>query len=133
VFGDSAADPVKLFEHGQNAHAHGDLVKALEFYEEAIKVRPEFPEAEFQRGIVLVACGRLAEAESGFRRAIELRRDWASPYSALTMVTSNRQSRISKQRNESSRGTRTSFRGLLQPTNAPVSRRKHDVSRKEPD
>ena len=83
VFGDSAADPVKLFEHGQNAHAHGDLVKALEFYEEAIKVRPEFPEAEFQRGIVLVACGRLAEAESGFRRAIELRRDWASPYSAL--------------------------------------------------
>ncbi len=83
AFGDSAADPVKLFEHGQNAHAHGDLVKALEFYEEAIKVRPEFPEAEFQRGIVLVSSGRLAEAESGLRRAIELRRDWAPPYSAL--------------------------------------------------
>lgn len=82
-FGDGSADPVKLFERGQNAHARGDLPKALEFYEEAIKVRPEFPEAEFQRGNVLVALGKLAEAESGFRRAIELRKDWSLPYSAL--------------------------------------------------
>src|SRR5213593_5170281 len=77
AFGDSDADPVKLFERGQNAHARGDLLKALEFYEEAIKVRPEFPEAEFQKGNVLVGLGRLADAESGFRRAIELRKDWS--------------------------------------------------------
>jgi tetratricopeptide (TPR) repeat protein len=83
AFGDSAADPVKLFERGQSAHARNDLAKALEFYEEAIKVRPEFPEAEFQRGLVLVSLDRLAEAESGFRRALELRRDWPLPYSAL--------------------------------------------------
>ena len=83
AFGDGGADPVKLFERGQNAHAHGDLLKALEFYEEAIKVRPEFAEAEFQRGNALVGLGRLAEAESGFRRAIELRKDWSLPYSAL--------------------------------------------------
>ena len=82
AFGDSP-DPVKLFERGQNAHARGDLVKALEFYEEAIKVRPEFPEAEFQRANVLVALGRPVEAESGFRRAIELKKDWSLPYSAL--------------------------------------------------
>jgi tetratricopeptide (TPR) repeat protein len=82
AFGDGA-DPVKLFERGQNAHARGDLSKALEFYEEAIKVRPEFPEAEFQRGNVLVALGRAVEAESGFRRAIELKKDWSLPYSAL--------------------------------------------------
>ena len=82
-FGDGSADPVKLFERGQNAHAHGDLLKALEFYEEAIKVRPEFAEAEFQRGSALVGLGRLQEAESGFRRAIELRKDWSFPYSAL--------------------------------------------------
>jgi len=82
-FGDGSADPVKLFERGQNAHAHGDLLKALEFYEEAIKVRPEFAEAEFQRGSALVGLGRLQEAESGFRRAIELRKDWSLPYSAL--------------------------------------------------
>jgi tetratricopeptide (TPR) repeat protein len=83
AFGDGSPDPVKLFERGQNAHAHGDLIKALEFYEEAIKVRPEFAEAEFQRGNVLVGLGRLQEAESGFRRTIALRKDWSLPYSVL--------------------------------------------------
>ncbi len=83
AFGDGSADPVKLFERGQNAHAHGDLLKALEFYEEAIKVRPEFAEAEFQRGNVLLGLSRLQDAESGFRRTIELRKDWSLPYSAL--------------------------------------------------
>lgn len=94
AFSDSGADPVKLFELGQNAHARGDSLKdarekvqnyerALEYYEEAIKVRPEFPEAEFQRGNVLATLGRSAEAESSFRRAIELRKNWALPYSAL--------------------------------------------------
>jgi tetratricopeptide (TPR) repeat protein len=82
-FGDGSADPVKLFERGQNAHAHGDLLKALEFYEEAIKVRPEFAEAEFQRGNALAGLGRLPEAESALRRTIELRKDWSMPYSAL--------------------------------------------------
>jgi len=94
AFGDAAADPVKLFERGQNAHARGDLLKALEFYEEAIKVRPEFAEAEFQRGNALVALGRLTEAESGFRRAIEIRKQWSLPYSALgtLLVRLNRDS-----------------------------------------
>ncbi len=82
-FGDGSSDPVKLFERGQNAHAHGNLLKALEFYDEAIKVRPEFAEAEFQRGNALLALGRLQEAESGFRRTVELRKDWSLPYSAL--------------------------------------------------
>jgi len=94
AFDDAAADPVKLFERGQNAHAHGDLLKALAFYEAAIKVRPEFAEAEFQRGNALVALGRLAEAESSFRRAIEIRRGWSLPYSALgaLLVRLNRDS-----------------------------------------
>ncbi|MGH9929656.1 MAG: tetratricopeptide repeat protein [Pyrinomonadaceae bacterium] len=94
AFGDGSADPVKLFERGQNAHAHDDLLKALEFYEEAIKVRPEFAEAEFQRGNVLVGLRRLQEAESGFRRTIELRKDWSLPYSALgaLLVRLNRDS-----------------------------------------
>jgi tetratricopeptide (TPR) repeat protein len=83
AFGDSGADPVKLFEQGQNAHARGDLVKALDFYNEAIKVRPEFPEAEFQRANILTSMGRLDEAETGFRRALDLRKNWSLPYSAL--------------------------------------------------
>jgi tetratricopeptide (TPR) repeat protein len=83
---DSASDPMKLFERGQNAHARGELERALEFYEEAIKVRPEFPEAEFQRGSALVSLKRLAEAEAAFRRAIELRNNWALPRSSLGVL-----------------------------------------------
>ena len=82
-FGDMAADPVKLFERGQHAHGLGEFEKALEFYEQAIKVRPEFAEAEFQRGNALVSLGRFAEAEAAFRRSIELKKSWSLPYSAL--------------------------------------------------
>ena len=79
---DGETDPVKLFERAQNAHAKGDVERALALYEEAIKLRPEFPEAEYQRGMALVALKRPIEAETAFRRAIELRKDWSLPYSA---------------------------------------------------
>jgi tetratricopeptide (TPR) repeat protein len=90
--GDGAVDPIKLFERGQNAHAHGDVTRALQYYEQAIKLRPDFPEAEFQRGVALVLLGRPAEAEPAFRRAIELRQDWSLPYSSLgtLLVRTNR-------------------------------------------
>lgn len=85
---DFAADPVKLFDRGQDAHAKGDYKLALEFYEEAIKLRPEFPEAEFQRGQALVPLNRLEQAELAFRRAIELRPNWAMPYAKLGFLLS---------------------------------------------
>jgi len=83
AFGDTGADPVKLFERGQNAHGRGDLIKALELYDEAIKVRPEFAEAEFQRANILTTLNRMADAEAGFRRTIELRKNWVLPYAVL--------------------------------------------------
>jgi tetratricopeptide (TPR) repeat protein len=79
-------DPIKLFERGQNAHAKGDLEHAIELYEAAIKLRPEFPEAEYQLGTALVALNRLSEAEKELKRAIELRKDWPLPYAALGNV-----------------------------------------------
>ena len=82
-FGDSAADPIKLFERGQSAHARGDLQKAIEFYEQALKVKPDFPEAEFQRGNALASLGRHAEAEAAFRLAIAHKKNWSLPHSAL--------------------------------------------------
>lgn len=81
--GDDETDPVRLFERGQRAHAHGELEKALGFYEQALKVRPEFPEAEFQRGNALASLKRLPEAEAAFRLAISYKKNWALPYSAL--------------------------------------------------
>ena len=83
AFGDDATDPVRLFERGQSAHAHGDFEKALGFYEQALKVRPEFPEAQFQRGNALVSLNRLDEAEAAFRAAISLKKTWSLPYSTL--------------------------------------------------
>jgi tetratricopeptide (TPR) repeat protein len=92
--GDSSADPIKLFERGQNAHAHGDLERAVEFYEQAIKLRPEFPEAEFQLGTALVSLNRLPEAEAALRRSIEQRKDWSLPYSSLgTLLSRNNRDR----------------------------------------
>ena len=74
-------DPAKLFERGQDAHARNDYKRAIELYEAAIKLKPEFPEAEFQRAMALLFTNRKAEAIEGFNRAITLRPDWAMAYS----------------------------------------------------
>lgn len=85
-FGDAAADPVKLFDRGQEAHAKKEYERALELYEEALQLRPEFAEAEFQRAGVLVALKRLPEAEKSYRRAGQLRPTWALPQAALGLL-----------------------------------------------
>ena len=73
-------DPIKLFERGQDAHAKNDLKTAIEFYDAAIRLKPEFPEAEFQRALALLFSNRRDEALQGFSRAVELRPDWAFAY-----------------------------------------------------
>lgn len=84
--GEDSDDPIKLFEKGQDAHGKGNIALALEFYEEALKLKPEFPEAEFQRGNALVALNRKTDAEAAFRRAAELKKDWALPHAALGLL-----------------------------------------------
>lgn len=74
-------DPVKLFERGQDAHAKNDFKTAIEFYDAAIRLKPEFPEAEFQRAMALLYSNQKEEALKGFNRAVELRPDWAMAYS----------------------------------------------------
>src|SRR6185437_4450926 len=73
-------DPVKLFERGQDAHAKSDYKTAIEFYDAAIRLKPEFPEAEFQRAMALLFSNHKDEALKGFNRAVELRPDWAYAY-----------------------------------------------------
>ena len=77
---DSENDPVKLFDRGQDAHGKGDYKTAIQFYEAAVKLKPEFPEAEFQRAMALLATNRKAEAIEGFNRAVALRPDWTMAY-----------------------------------------------------
>jgi Tfp pilus assembly protein PilF len=76
-------EAVLIFNKGQDAHEKGDLQTALKFYDEAIKLAPEFPEVEFQRGNALLTLGKPDEAERAFRRAIELREDWTLPMASL--------------------------------------------------
>jgi tetratricopeptide (TPR) repeat protein len=83
---DDEGDPVKLFNRGQDAHAKKDYELALEFYELAVKLRPEFPEAEFQMAGALVALKRLPEAEKAYRRAMALSPEWPLPPAALGLL-----------------------------------------------
>jgi tetratricopeptide (TPR) repeat protein len=92
-FDDDAADPVKLFNKGQDAHAKKNYEQAVELYDEALKLRPDFPEVEFQKAGALVALGRTAEAEKSYRRAQELRPTWALPPAALGLLLARTQGR----------------------------------------
>lgn len=85
-FDETAADPVKIFNRGQEAHAKKDYERALELYEEALQLKPEFAEAEFQKGAALVALKRLPEAEQSYRRAMTLLKTWALPPAALGLL-----------------------------------------------
>src|SRR5436305_14005706 len=73
-------DPVKLFDRGQDAHAKGDYKKAIELYDAAIKLKPEFPEAELQRALALLVTNHKAEAMDGFNRTVTLRPVWSLAY-----------------------------------------------------
>jgi tetratricopeptide (TPR) repeat protein len=85
-FDETAADPVKLFNRGQEAHAKKEYERALELYEEALLLKPDFAEAEFQKAAALVALKRTPEAEKSYRRSLELRRTWALPPAALGLL-----------------------------------------------
>ncbi len=79
-------DPVKIFNLGQEAHEKGEFETALKYYEQAIEIIPEFPEAEFQRGNAFLSLNKRVEAEKAFRRAIELRENWTLPMTSLGVL-----------------------------------------------
>ncbi|MCD9189545.1 MAG: tetratricopeptide repeat protein [Pyrinomonadaceae bacterium] len=71
-----ADDPVAIFNRGQDAHEKGDFAEAIKFYDKALAILPEFPEAEYQKGNALISLNKPLEAEKSFRKAVELRDDW---------------------------------------------------------
>jgi tetratricopeptide (TPR) repeat protein len=79
-------DPVSFYNKGQDAHERGDFTEAIKFYDQALKLVPEFPEAEFQKGSAFVSLKKFDEAEKSFRRAIELRPDWNLPLANLGSI-----------------------------------------------
>ena len=80
---DNSGEAVALFNQGQDAHEKGDLVAALKFYDEALKIIPEFPEAEYQRGTAFLSLKKYDEAEKAFRHALAIREEWTLPMAQL--------------------------------------------------
>lgn len=88
--GDTAEDAVAIFNKAQEIHEKGDLKGAIELYEKALKIVPEFPEAEYQRGSALLSLGNALDAEKAFRRAVELRPDWTLAMTSLGSILVDR-------------------------------------------
>jgi tetratricopeptide (TPR) repeat protein len=74
---------VALFEQGQESHGSGKLDLAIEFYEKALSINPEFPEAEFQKATAHFQLKEYDMAEQSYRRTIELKPSWSNPYISL--------------------------------------------------
>lgn len=83
---DDSDDPVRVFNRAQDAHAKGDLERAVELYDAALKLKPDFAEAEYQKGVALVSLRHPAEAESALRHAAEIKKDWLLPQAALGLL-----------------------------------------------
>lgn len=88
--GDPADEAIALFNRGQDAHEKGDLKLAIELYEKALKIIPNFPEAEVQRGNAYQSLGKLDEAEKAFLKAVDLRDDWSLALANLGSVLVHR-------------------------------------------
>lgn len=86
----AADDPVAIFNQAQELHEKGDLPGALKLYEKALSIVPEFPEAEYQRGIAFLALGRNDDAEASFRQAIRFRPEWTLAQASLGSLLVNK-------------------------------------------
>lgn len=82
---------IALFEQGQNVHEKGNLDEAIRLYTKALELLPEFPEAELQRGTAYFSQKKFDDAESSFRRAVELRNEWSLAYAKLGEVLVRKQ------------------------------------------
>lgn len=89
--GGDSGEAIALFNQGQDAHEKGHLRAALELYDKALKIVPEFPEAEYQRGVAFLALGQSDNAESAFRLALKSREDWTLALASLGSVLVQKQ------------------------------------------
>jgi tetratricopeptide (TPR) repeat protein len=83
---DDSGEAIALFNKGQDAHEKGDFRAAIDNYEKALKLIPNFPEAQLQRGNAYQSLGKLDEAEAAFRQSVELRDDWSLALASLGSV-----------------------------------------------
>jgi tetratricopeptide (TPR) repeat protein len=83
---DGSGEAIALFNKGQDAHEKGNYRAAIENYEKALQLIPDFPEAELQLGNAYQSIGKLDDAQGAFRKAVELREDWSLALAGLGSV-----------------------------------------------
>ena len=72
---DAAARVGDLFDQGQTAHERNEFEKAVSLYTEALKIDPDFWQAEYQRALAWRSMRRDDEAQRGLVRTIGLLAD----------------------------------------------------------
>jgi tetratricopeptide (TPR) repeat protein len=69
----------------------GEVPKAVEAYQKAIALNPDFAEAHYSLGIALGDLGKLAEAEASYRKTIAIKPDFAEAHCNLGGVLRRQQ------------------------------------------
>lgn len=68
------------FKRGSNLYYKGDYRSALEAFEKAIELKPDYAETWFNKGVILHKLGRHEEELRAYERAIELKPDDAGAW-----------------------------------------------------
>ncbi len=64
----------------------GKREEAIEHYQQALRIKPDFAEAHVDLGMALAQTGKIEEAIAHFEQALELRPDYAPAKNALTRL-----------------------------------------------
>jgi len=79
-------DPAVIFRAAQLAFSFGREAEGLELIRQAVALDPVNPEIYVNQGFMLQAARRFAEAETAFRRLLDIRSDSPWGYAGLAMV-----------------------------------------------
>lgn len=77
------------FHLGARLDANGERKEAIEHYQQALRIRPNYAEADNNLGLALMQAGRNAEAIEHFQHAVKVSPDFDEPYNNLGLALSN--------------------------------------------
>jgi tetratricopeptide (TPR) repeat protein len=77
------------FQLGARLDANGDRKEAIEHYQQALRIRPNYAEADNNLGLALMQLGRNTEAIEHFQHAVKVSPDFDEPYNNLGLALSN--------------------------------------------
>lgn len=105
--GNDTAAAATAFESGVQANRAGDIEQAIEHFNAALRVMPSCLDCHFNIGIAYSEQGQFEAAEAAFRKALDIRADYAAAYYGLSNLYSkqNRPAEAAEARSEANRIT----------------------------